>query len=129
MTKELNIWESLWNGTTKIEGSIFLCQGTYPRHSNYSSMNRLQNYKINPIRTLPILMEQIYNMLRPLTPPPHFQRGVNFFIQVTDTLFFYAREIYRTMLPIISFIASEQNSPAKNTTNLLKQFLDYAASQ
>ena len=40
----------------KIEGYIFLCQGIPPRHSNGLATNRLQKYKINPIRMPPLIL-------------------------------------------------------------------------
>ena len=74
--KGCNIWESLWNGTKKIEGSIFLCLDKSPRHSNDSAINPLPNYNINPIRMSPSIMKKSYIMPRPLvTPPPPFGGG------------------------------------------------------
>ena len=93
-------------------------------------MNRLQNYKINPIRMLPLIMEQRYNIPRPLTIPPPLSKGdKTFFMQVPGIFLFCARAIDSTMLPDLSAIASEQNTLTENTMKRVKTFLDYAAYQ
>ena len=65
----------------------------------------------------------IYNQL------PLSKGDKTFVMQVTGTLLFYSRSIDITMVPDLSAISSEQNSPTKNTMKHVKQFLDYATSQ
>ena len=48
-------------------------------------------------------------------------------MQVTGNSLFYAKEIYSTILPALSTIASEQNAPTENTMKWVKKFLDYVA--
>ena len=74
-------------------------------------------------------MEQRYSISRPLTIPPHFQRGIKNFMQVTGTFLLYAWGIDSTMIPALSDITSEHNPPTKITMKWVKQFLDYSTSQ
>ena len=50
-------------------------------------------------------------------------------MEVTGTFLFYEMSINYTMIPALSAIASEHNSPTKNTMKQVKTFLDYAAYQ
>ena len=52
-----------------------------------------------------------------------------FIQQVTGKFLFYGRAVDSTMLTALSAIASQQSKPTEETMKIVKQFLDYCASQ
>ena len=48
--------------------------------------------------------------------------------EVTGTFLYFTRTVYAMILPTLGTIMTQEANPTENTMNILKRFLDYAAT-
>ena len=63
------------------------------------------------------------------TPPPPHREEAKYVQEVAGTLLYYARAVDSTILSKLSTIATEQANPTEKTRAIIKQLLDYCATQ
>jgi hypothetical protein len=61
--------------------------------------------------------------------PPLSKDDAKYIQAVAGTLLYYARAVDPTILPALSSIATEQAKPTEKTMEMVKQLLDYCATQ
>ena len=81
-----------------------------------------------PAHQSQILSQEAIHQRRSGVPPLSKEEGKH--VQaVSGTLLYYGRAVNPTILPALSSIATEQAKPTKKTMAMVKQLLDYCATQ
>jgi hypothetical protein len=62
-------------------------------------------------------------------PPPLYKEDTKYILAVAGTLLYYGRAVDNTIHPALSAIATEQAKPTEKTMEIIKQLLDYFATQ
>jgi hypothetical protein len=75
-------------------------------------------------------MVQKFNMQTKKTNPPPLNKEETKYVQaVAGTLLYYGRAVNSTILTSLSSLATKQAKPMQKTMEMVKQLLDYCATQ